>query len=378
MLISFNYVSAEATAKLYNEPVMEELYTGYLSFIYLSQNSWKRRFFVLSKTGEDYQLTYHANNEKRDKPLGEIDISKISLVFTSPEAHQKWGWIQKQFKCSPSFVLFLKVDDDTPKQAREYFLIGENRDEVDGWLNALVKVMTTQKSQNKLRQDKRFRSKSVPVNCLEPKDDRWSAFELTSPQQYDHNENPRKFSEPLVPVTRKIPVIEEKDEKDGKQDEPPVDSSEYMTMGSVQMVLEGDQQEDDTACKQKNEDHNHSKQSISFSGKCASTELDNSETHTYGEKEICVSQNELKNRLILTQEEGKPCVSQCRQIQDSRGDQILATDTVQDIQKCLKRLSKDEAKLLVQRYPGLFMNPGRHTEDMKQNLMQILASPSKF
>ncbi|XP_016122737.1 uncharacterized protein [Sinocyclocheilus grahami] len=299
MLISFNYVSAEATAKLYNEPVMEELYTGYLlksppqtalTKTYLSQNSWKRRFFVLSKTGEDYQLTYHANNEKRDKPLGEIDISKISLVFTSPEAHQKWGWIQKQFKCSPSFVLFLKVDDDTPKQAREYFLIGENRDEVDGWLNALVK----------------------------------------------------------------IPVIEEKDEKDGKQDEPPVDSSEYMTMGSVQMVLEGDQQEDDTACKQKNE------------------------THTYGEKEICVSQNELKNRLILTQEEGKPCVSQCRQIQDSRGDQILATDTVQDIQKCLKRLSKDEAKLLVQRYPGLFMNPGRHTEDMKQNLMQILASPSKF
>ncbi|XP_016335819.1 uncharacterized protein LOC107684118 [Sinocyclocheilus anshuiensis] len=276
-----NNKKTQATAKFYNEPVMEELYTGYLlksppqtalTKTYLSQKSWKRRFFVLSKTGEDYQLTYHANDEKRDKPLGEIDISKISLLFTSPEAHQKWDWIQKQFKCSPSFVLFLKVDDDTPKQAREYFLIGENRDEVDGWLNALVKVMTTQKSQNKLR----------------------------------HTDDTQ------------IPVIEEKDEKDGKQDEPPVDSSEYMTMGSVQMVLEGDQHEDDTACKQKNE------------------------THTYGEKEICVSQNELKNSLILTQEEGKPCVSRCRQIQDSRGDQILATDTVQDIQKCLKRLSKDE------------------------------------
>ncbi|XP_042623776.1 uncharacterized protein LOC109099974 [Cyprinus carpio] len=354
-----NNKKTQATS-FYNEPVMEELYTGYLlksppeTALTKTTKSWKNRFFVLSKTGEDYQLTYHEKHEKRDKPLGAIDISKISLLFTSPEAHQKWHWIQKNFKCSPSVVLFLKVEDDTPKQAREYFLIGENRDEVDGWLNALIKAMTTQKSQNKLRhtddtQDKRFRSKSVPVNYLEPKDNRCSAFELTS-QQYNHSGNPRKLSEPPVPVTRKITVIEEKDEKDGKQDEPPGDNSQYMTMGSVKMVLEDDKQEDDTTCKQK------------------------SETHTRGEKEICVSQNELKNSPILTQE-GKPCVSQCRQIQDSRGDQILATDTVKDIQKCLKKLSVDEAKLLVKRYPSLFLNPGHHTEDMKQNPLQILSSP---
>lgn len=30
MLIGFNYVSAEAAAKFYSEPVVEELYTGYL------------------------------------------------------------------------------------------------------------------------------------------------------------------------------------------------------------------------------------------------------------------------------------------------------------------------------------------------------------
>lgn len=52
-------------------------------------------------------------------------------------------------------------------------------------------------------QDKRFRSKSVPVNYLEPKDNRCSAFELTS-QQYNHSGNPRKLSEPPVPVTRKV------------------------------------------------------------------------------------------------------------------------------------------------------------------------------
>ncbi|XP_026105313.1 pleckstrin homology domain-containing family S member 1-like isoform X2 [Carassius auratus] len=314
MLISFNYVSAEAAAKMYNEPVMEELYTGYLhkspppTALNKTTKSWKRRFFVLSKTREDsYYLTYH-ENEKRDKTLGEIDLSKISLLFIGPEAHQKWDWIQKNFKCFLSSVLFLKVEDDTLKQAREYFLIGENRDEVEGLHTAIDK-------------DKKFRSRSVPVSALDLKYKSWSTSELTSPQQYNHHGNPLKYSEPPIPIT----VIEEKDAKEGKQDEPPRDNNEYMTMGSVQMVLEGGQQEDDTACKKK------------------------TETHTHGEKEI------------LTQEEGKPCVSQSRQIQDSRGDQILATGGVKNIQKCFKTLSKNEAELLVQQYPSIFLNPGHHT-----------------
>ncbi len=37
-------------------------------------------------------------------------------------------------------------------------------------------------------------------------------------------------------------------------------------------------------------------------------------------------------------------VSECRQIQDSRGDQTLPPDTVQEIQKYIKRLSKDEVR----------------------------------
>uniref|UniRef100_A0A673IMY4 PH domain-containing protein n=1 Tax=Sinocyclocheilus rhinocerous TaxID=307959 RepID=A0A673IMY4_9TELE len=334
MLISFNYVSAEATAKLYNEPVMEELYTGYLLKSPPQTKSWKRRFFVLSKTGEDYQLTYHANNEKRNKPLGEIDISKISLLFTSPEAHQKWDWIQKQFKCSPSFVLFLKVDDDTPKQAREYFLIGENRDEVDGWLNALVKVMTTQKSQNKLRHtdDTQVNKSSLSLSIFT-----YMYIQTISHMFYTFKHSffhmhMTKYTNKTQTSIWQIPVIEEKDEKDGKQDEPPVDSSEYMTMGSQ--------------C-------GYDKCGICVFLLC-------SETHTYGEKEICVSQNELKNSLILTQEEGKPCVSKCGEIPAScqfhKGDQILAvndllTDTVKEVQTYLRRLSKSEVKLTIRRLP---------------------------
>ncbi|KAL0179320.1 hypothetical protein M9458_024762, partial [Cirrhinus mrigala] len=50
----------------------------------------------------------------------------ISLLFIGPETHQKWDWIQKNFKCSPSSVLFLKVEEDTAKHSRDYFLMGEN------------------------------------------------------------------------------------------------------------------------------------------------------------------------------------------------------------------------------------------------------------
>ncbi|XP_051770898.1 pleckstrin homology domain-containing family S member 1-like isoform X2 [Ctenopharyngodon idella] len=254
------------TSKFYNEPpTVEEVYTGYLqkspaqSTLSIGIKSWKHRFFVLSMTGEDaYQLKYYTNSEKRDKPVGEIDLSKISLLFTGPEKHQMWDWIQKHFSCTPASVLFLTAEDDTPKHARDYFLIGEKSDDVNGWYNALAKALKTQKP-NKLQhtddtlENNRFRSMAAPVKCPEPKDEKWSAHELMlsslPPNHYDY---PRKFSEPLVPAERKISVKDHEDEKDGKQDESPEDSSEYMLMESLQMKLEDDQQEADTACIQTN------------------------------------------------------------------------------------------------------------------------------
>ncbi|XP_042590787.1 uncharacterized protein LOC109099277 [Cyprinus carpio] len=281
--MSNNKKKPTATSIFYNEPAMvEELYTGYLvksppltavTKNTLSQKSWKRRFFELSKTGEDsYQLTYYANNERRDKPSGEIDLSN---------------------------------------------------DDVDGLLNALVKAMKTQKSRNTL-QDSKIRSASEPIKSLEPKvedepDDRQSAPELmlTYPSLYSQNDYPRKLSDPPLPVALKIPIIEDEDDEDEMQDESAEDN-EYMSMASF-------------------------------------------ETHTHVEKEICISQNDLKNSLILTQEGGKPCVSDCRKIQDSclfhKGDQILAfndllIDTVEEIQTYVRRLSKDEVKLTIRRLIG--------------------------
>ncbi|XP_026105314.1 pleckstrin homology domain-containing family S member 1-like [Carassius auratus] len=351
--------------------MMEELYTGYLlkspplTALTKGIKSWKRRLFVLCKTREDsYHLTYHANNETK-----EIDLSKISQLFIGPEAHQKWDWIQKHFKCSPSSVLFLKVEDDTPKHSRDYFLIGENSDDVDGWLNAIVKVMKIQRSGNTL-QDNRFRSASEPVKSSEPKvdyqpNDRRSAPELmlTYLSPSSHYDYPRKLSEPPVPITPKIPVIEHKDEKDEMQDESAEDSSEYMCMASFTSINGHESSVCSGAVNQDEDDKN----------KC--------ETSIHIEKEICVSQNDLKNSVILTQAEGKPCVSDCQMMQNlclfHKGDQILAfndllIDTVEEIQMYLRRLSKNEVKLTIRRLIGsqpLHSEPCSHNEDMKQNHM---------
>ncbi|XP_032429472.1 pleckstrin homology domain-containing family S member 1 isoform X1 [Xiphophorus hellerii] len=100
------------------------------------KSEWKRRFFVLYKAPEnDYQLRYYKSAEDQVTPLGGIDMTQISLLYENPQHHQRWQWVQKSFKCSPSCVVFLKAGN------RDYFLIGETSSEADGWFTDLFEAL---------------------------------------------------------------------------------------------------------------------------------------------------------------------------------------------------------------------------------------------
>ncbi|KAA0725073.1 Pleckstrin -like proteiny domain-containing family S member 1 [Triplophysa tibetana] len=228
------------------------------------QKSWKKRFFVLSKTGEKYHLSYYRNHEKK----GKIDLSRVSKIDICPENHQMWNWIQENFKCSSASVLLLRVEDFMPKRARDYFLIGENSDEVDQWHKELLKV--TQTSENTVQ---------ITDDSLQQK-------------------------------TRSD------DDSDDMEEQPdtPVRISDYIDMASVETADAVDSSQD--LC---NEEHNKDKDSP------------------------------------------MPRVSECKHTESlfHKGDQILAfndvlIDSVEEIEKFTRRLSKDEGKAWKRRFFVLY------------------------
>ncbi|XP_069374099.1 pleckstrin homology domain-containing family S member 1 isoform X2 [Paralichthys olivaceus] len=128
-----SHKSRGKTFKVYSPVVVTQIRSGYLyksppSKRFKSEKSWKNRYFVLFKvSSNEHQLKYFKSADEKEKPLGEIDLEQISLLNVNPVQHQRWEWIQKNFMCSPSCVLYISA------AGRDYFLVGGNSDEVDGW-----------------------------------------------------------------------------------------------------------------------------------------------------------------------------------------------------------------------------------------------------
>ncbi|XP_073722609.1 uncharacterized protein plekhs1.4 [Misgurnus anguillicaudatus] len=131
---------ADSEYVFYIDGPKQEVCAGYLyksppENQFKTLKSWKRRYFVLSRCSDHTcQLKYYKSPDD-SKPLGCIDLSRVTFMFLHPEMQAMWTWIQKNFRCSSSCVMFMKVPE------RDYFLIGENSYEMEKWFTALFDAL---------------------------------------------------------------------------------------------------------------------------------------------------------------------------------------------------------------------------------------------
>ncbi|KAK6482287.1 pleckstrin homology domain-containing family S member 1-like isoform X3 [Huso huso] len=329
----------------------EEIVNGYLvksppSRPFFNQKSWKRRFFVFCKTPDNvHLLKYCKDEDDRGKPLGGIDLSVITLIFPHPDNHKKWNSIQKMFKCQPDSVLYIRTTE------REYFLIGENKQDVDKWFNAISSVLMSVSKVEPLRNtdatcesftaNDKLRSKSLPEPYYNVPKSRVGA----TCESFTANDKlrPQSLPEPYynVPKSRADPPPET---------EPTENDNLYMPMTSVrQRIVEEALSE------------NQNRVSTSpASGNIA----DIRKPHDFHlvEREVHVIQENLKNHLTLAEIDGKPCVAHWLGSPDDgcvfhKGDQIIAvndlgTDSTTEVQTYLNKSLKKEVKITMKRSRG--------------------------
>ncbi|XP_057213668.1 pleckstrin homology domain-containing family S member 1 isoform X2 [Triplophysa rosa] len=346
--------NADSNATFYHE-AGEEVYSGYLyksppTSLLRNMKSWKRRFFVLAKTSDStHNLKYYRNDEK-DSLIKSIDVSTITkLLNTCPMTHPAHDWICKSFKCSPCSVLLMNTENPKEKIHREYFLIGENSAEADGWYNALF-------------QKTRSMSQPLPPNMNDPKS--------THHNSHDTEQNGGDRVPPLSPKRMSAPADVEMKHNECHQPSSP---------SALEMKLDDSAGESSPDLSSR-ESAASTEESLLDCVTKAFNDLRTQQTsskeketlrekHTPVEKEICLSLEDL-NGVIFTDQAGKPRVSECRRIETTclfhKGDQILAvndllTYTVEDIQMYLRKLNKHEVKLTILRPPDSIPFHSDHT-----------------
>ncbi|XP_040848429.1 pleckstrin homology domain-containing family S member 1 [Ochotona curzoniae] len=94
--------------------------------LFFSMPSWKRRLFILSKSGErGFRLTYYKDHH----PRGSIEIDENSIVEVGMSSQEKLQSVQKMFKCHPEEIMSIRTTN------REYFLIGNDREKIKDWVS---------------------------------------------------------------------------------------------------------------------------------------------------------------------------------------------------------------------------------------------------
>ncbi|XP_053164968.1 pleckstrin homology domain-containing family S member 1 [Hemicordylus capensis] len=105
--------------------------------LFTNQNSWKRRYFILSKSVKNgYTLRYLKGRQVK----GNIGIDVSSEILIGIDDTEKMAIVKKMFKCEPTEVMTIRTE------SRVYYLIGSDSKEIEEWTTFLTAACHGQKS----------------------------------------------------------------------------------------------------------------------------------------------------------------------------------------------------------------------------------------
>ncbi|XP_042674702.1 pleckstrin homology domain-containing family S member 1 isoform X3 [Centrocercus urophasianus] len=125
-----------------------------------SKNSWKRRFFILSKSNKgDYILKYLKGMSMK----GSIAVDQIISVEIGISNSETMVMVRKMFRCFPEEVISITTEN------RCYYLIGKSRLEIEDWVTAISSIREAKKggccpqNQDLANSEVKSRSFSMPL-----------------------------------------------------------------------------------------------------------------------------------------------------------------------------------------------------------------------
>ncbi|XP_062436714.1 pleckstrin homology domain-containing family S member 1 [Rhea pennata] len=126
-----------------------------------SQNSWKRRFFILCKSSKGY---YTLKYLKGQHIKGCIAVDQIINVEIGISNSERMATVRKMFKCPPEEVMSISTGD------RSYYLIGRSRQEIEDWVTEISSICREAKeggcpqNQDLAKPEVKSRPSSLPLS----------------------------------------------------------------------------------------------------------------------------------------------------------------------------------------------------------------------